>query len=262
MDCEKIYSLIVSEAKAFFEKAGFSKAVLGLSGGIDSALVSFVLVDALGKENVTCLLMPDNNKSSLQDHKNVTCLLMPDNNKSSLQDHKDALNLVKQLGMAFYEIPLDNAVSAVENSLKWKQSRIAKMNIGARLRMVFLYNFANSLDALVVGTGNKSELLLGYFTKHGDGASDFFPLQNLFKTDVFKLAEHRGLPKKLIDKKPSAGLVPNQTDEGELGAKYGQIDLFLKEFEKGAGEKELKQAFPAELVDSLIKRINANKHKR
>jgi len=243
MDCEKIYSLIVSEAKAFFEKAGFSKAVLGLSGGIDSALVSFVLVDALGKENVTCLLMPDNNKSSLQ-------------------DHKDALNLVKQLGMAFYEIPLDNAVSAVENSLKWKQSRIAKMNIGARLRMVFLYNFANSLDALVVGTGNKSELLLGYFTKHGDGASDFFPLQNLFKTDVFKLAEHRGLPKKLIDKKPSAGLVPNQTDEGELGAKYGQIDLFLKEFEKGAGEKELKQAFPAELVDSLIKRINANKHKR
>ena len=243
MDCKKTYNEIVALTKAYFDKAGFSKAVIGLSGGLDSSLTVFVLVDALGKENVTCLLLPENGES-----KN--------------QDHADALAVAKSLGIAFEEISIEKIVKSIEQSVKWKQNKIAEMNLRARARMVLLYNFANSNKALVVGTSNKSELMLGYFTKHGDGAADVLPFQDIFKTGLFTIAKFKGLPVNIIEKQPSAGLVPNQTDAKELGAPYSEIDPVLEAIEQGKTVKELKNEFDAGLVDSLLKRIAANKHKQ
>jgi len=242
LDCGKTYNEIVASAKAFFGQAGFSKAVLGLSGGLDSALAACILAEAIGKENVTCLLMPDSKVNRKQ-------------------DLDDAVELAKWLGVECRQVPVDILVEAVEKSVQWKQSRAAKTNLRARARTVLLYDFANSNKALVVGTGNKSEIMLGYFTKFGDGAADFFPLQNLFKTEVFELAKFKALPKAIIEKKPSAGLEKGQTDEKELGAGYAEIDSVLKEIEKGESEEKLKQKF-GELAISLLQRINANKHKQ
>ncbi len=243
MNCEKTYNEIVVSTKAYFDNAGFSKAVIGLSGGLDSSLTAFVLVDALGKENITGLLLPENGESKSQ-------------------NHADALAVAKSLGIAFEEISIEKIVKYVEQSVKWKQSRIAEMNLRARARMVLLYNFANSNRALVVGTSNKSELMLGYFTKHGDGAADVLPFQNIFKTDIFAIAKYKGLPANIIEKQPSAGLVPGQTDAKELGASYSEIDPVLESIEQGKSAEELKNKFDAELVDSLLKRIVSNKHKQ
>jgi NAD+ synthase len=243
MDCETVYQKLVSDTKASFEKAGFSKAVLGLSGGIDSALTAFVLADALGKENVTAIFMP--------------CKGL-----GYKQDRADAESLAKSLGIDFETVPIDSLVDAVKQSVKWKQSRIAEMNAMVRARMIVLYDFANSNKALVVGTGNKSELMLGYFTKHGDGAADFMPLANLFKSDLYEIAKFKALPQNILEKKPSAGLAPGQTDEEELGASYAEIDPILRAIDAGKGEEELKQEFEAGLVASLLERINANKHKK
>ncbi len=242
MDCNAVYSKTVSDTRAYFEKAGFSRAVLGLSGGIDSALVAYILVDALGKDNVTGLLLPDSSVDS-------GC------------HRSDAVSVAERLGIAFEEISIDGIVEAVEKSVNWPQSSKAKMNARARARMLLLYDFANSRQALVAGTGNKSELMLGYFTKHGDGAADFLPLGKLFKTDVFALARFRGLPKNVIEKQPSAGLAVGQTDEAELGASYEEIDPLLREFEAGKTEAELKQKFEANLVKGLLGRVKANAHK-
>ena len=243
MNCEKAYASLLLETKTYFEKAGYSKAVVGLSGGIDSSLTAFLLTDALGKENVTGLLMPDSQANNPQ-------------------DRLDALETAKQLGINFGEIPIGKTAKVVETSLKWKQNALAKMNLKARIRMVFLYDYANSLKALVVGTGNKSELTLGYFTKYGDGAADFFPLKSLFKTQVFELAKFKKLPETIIKKKPSAGLFRGQTDEADLGAGYKEIDLFLQEKENGKKEKELREKFGEKLANSLLKRIKENRHKR
>jgi len=187
---------------------------------------------------------------------------LPDSTVNNSPDHEDALELAKQLGIVFYEMPIDKAVSSVEESLQWGQNKLAEMNLRARIRMVVLYDFANTHKALVVGTGNKSELMLGYFTKHGDGATDFLPLRNLFKTDVFGLARFKKLPEAIIGKKPSAGLFEGQTDEAELGAGYETIDAFLQDFEKGIGKEELAKKFGNKLTASLLQRIKASQHKR
>jgi len=242
MGYEEVYQKLVSDTKAFFEKEGFSKAVLGVSGGIDSALAAFILADALGKENVTGIFMP--------------C-----KGFGYEQDKADAEGLAKSLGISLETVPIDSIVEAVKQSVKWGQSKVAEMNAMVRPRMIVLYDFANSNKALVVGTGNKSELMLGYFTKHGDGAADFMPLANLFKTDIFAIAKFKALPPNILEKKPSAGLAPGQTDKEELGAPYAEIDPVLKAIEAGKGEEELKQEFGAKLVASLLERIKANRHK-
>ena len=242
MGCKGVYSKIVSGTRRYFREAGFSRAVVGLSGGIDSALVAFILADALGKDYVTALLLPD---SSV-------------NNSTG---HLDALEVAKSLGIAFEAISIDRIVGAIEESVKWEQSGMARMNARARARMVLLYDFASSRHALVAGTSNKSELMLGYFTKHGDGAADFLPLGNLFKADVFALARFRGVPGKIVEKAPSSGLAVGITDEAELGAPYAQIDPVLKEIENGRSPAWLKKRFDALLVGRVLERIKANAHK-
>jgi len=225
---------IVDSLKKYFKKNGFKKAVVGLSGGVDSALTAKLGVMALGKENITGIMMPNEGFSSGH---SVT----------------DSVKWAKELGIQYHIVPIKSLTKNYEK-FAWKASKEAQMNLQARIRMTILYHYANSHDALVLGTGNKSELRLGYFTKHGDGAADILPIGNVYKTDVWKMAEELGLPLSILHKTPSAELKKNHSDEKEIGMSYPKIDVFLKKWEKGEKAKSSSEK-------DLEKRIMMNAHK-
>lgn len=242
MDCEKVFSKLVLETRKFFKESGCNKSVLGLSGGIDSALVAKILAKALGS-------------------KNVFAISMPLNEKVSKHDVLDSKNWAKSIGINFCIQPIESFAKPFEK-LNWKQGKIAKGNSIARLRMNVLYNFANSQNALVAGTGNKTELLLGYFTKYGDGGADVLPIGNLYKTQVIELAKFLKLPKSIVEKKPTAGLWHGQTDEGEIGMKYAEMDFILKALIDKKKEISLvKKEFGSKNVEIILKRMGNAKHK-
>ncbi len=226
---------ITNGLKEFFEQAGFDKAVVGLSGGVDSALVAKFGVLALGKENVTALLMPNDGMSS----------------EHSISDAKA---WAEELGIEYRVISIGDYVERYKK-LPWDESEEAHMNIQARVRMTILYHYANTHKALVLGTGNKTEETLGYFTKYGDGGVDALPIGNLYKTEVWQIAKELGLPEAIIKKTPSAELRAGHTDEEEIGMSYVEMDDILRKFEAG-GEAE------TDKEKKLQKRIEANKHKR
>jgi len=138
-----------------------------------------------------------------------------------------------------------------------KGSPAAKANLKPRLRMQVLYYFSNNLNYLVCGTGNKSELMAGYFTKYGDGGCDILPIGDLFKKQVKDLAVELGIPKRIIDKPPTAGLWAGQTDEKEMGIRYAQLDDILERLQSGK-----KQVLPAGKVNKVKKMISRSRHKR
>jgi NAD+ synthase len=225
---------IIANLKSFFRKADKKRAVIGLSGGVDSSLTVKLAVMALGKENVTALILPN---TGINQAESVS----------------DAENWAKELGIEYHIIPIDDYISAYKK-LPWESSGFADMNIQARARANILYHYANSNDALVLGTGNKTELTLGYFTKYGDGACDILPIGGLYKTEVWEMSKELGLPEKIIKKTPSAGLAHGQTDEGEIGVKYPEIDGILRKFEAGKKPSSGNEK-------RLWERTMANKHK-
>lgn len=225
---------IASQLSDYLKKAGLSKAVVGLSGGVDSALTAKLGVMALGKENVTALIMPNDG------------LTKP-------QNIQDAEEWAKELGIEQHTIPINPFIDGYEK-LPWKSSSLARMNIQARVRMTLLYDYANTHDAMVLGTGNKTELMLGYFTKHGDGATDILPIGNLYKIDVWEMSETLGVPEIIVHKTASAELLHDQTDEEDIGMEYAEIDAILMEFE--AGKKP-----SSESEQKLYDRMKANEHK-
>jgi NAD+ synthase len=227
---------LIKSIKYFFKRVGYEKAVIGLSGGLDSSLTLKLIVEALGNKNVYAILMPE---------KGVT-------KKSSVDD---AIKLCKELKVKRKIIEISRFLRPYKR-LRWK-SNLAIANTKARIRANILYCYANTKKALVVGTSNKTELLLGYGTKHGDIAADLFVLGNLYKTDVFKLAKKLKLPENIIKKTPSAELYRGQTDEAELGASYSKIDRILRLIEK----KQIKTLKNKKIYQKIIKRINENKHK-
>jgi NAD+ synthase len=189
--------------------AGAKGLVLGLSGGVDSAVVMALGVKALGKGRVHPFFLPER--------------------QSPTGDLADVNMLARLFGVRLkvWDISgmLDAAVEAFGSG--GRGTNTAKGNLKARSRMVALYHEANRLDCLVAGTGNKTELLVGYFTKFGDGASDVAPIGDLYKTQVWELARRLGIPGRIISKVPTAGLYPGQTDEGELGIRYQVLDQLL-----------------------------------
>jgi len=240
---EKTYNKLVRSTKKYFKNAGFEKAVFGLSGGIDSAMAAFVLADALGSTNVTAIHMPLSTGASVA-------------------DFKDAAIISMLTGINFLVFPVGTPCEYF-NHTPWKQSRLAKANNQARARMTVLYSFANSKQALVIGTSNRTERILGYFTKHGDGAADILPLAYLYKTDLIELAKWLKMPSKIIKKKPTAGLWRGQTDEKEIGLSYAKIDSILKaKFEKKYSDKRLEKEFGQRSVRRVLKLIEKNEHKR
>jgi len=234
---EKAYQHLVRNIKAHFEKTGFKKAVIGLSGGIDSSVSAVLVARAIGRENVIGILMPE---------KGLTLK----------QNVDDAIGLCKKLGIRYEIVPINSFVKEF-SSLKWKPNALAEMNTKSRIRAVILYNFANTFDALVVGTSNKSEILLGYFTKYGDGAVDFEAIGSMYKTEVYELGKYLGIPEPILQKKPTAELGKGQTDEGELGGNYEEIDAILKAMEKNGSLKEFNQF----LVHAVEERMKSNRHK-
>jgi len=184
--------------------------VVGLSGGIDSA--------------VTAVLA----KKALQD--NVIGLVLPCGN--DVQDEESAIKVAAKFMITINKVDLYDVYTRLCESLTGS-TPVAKANIKSRLRMLTLYYFANTLDYLAAGTSNKSELMIGHFTKHGDGGCDILPLGGLLKTEVRKLAQDLHIPQEIIKRPPSAGLWEGQTDENEIGISYNKLDSCLLALKKG-----------------------------
>lgn len=217
--------------------------IVGLSGGIDSAVVSKLCCDALGPEKVINLILP----SSV----------------SSKKDIADASRFCEQYGMKYQIITLDPIIDTYSSILDLNDP-VLKGNIMARSRMTILFNYAHALNGIVMGTGNKSELLIGYFTKYGDGGVDFLPIGDLYKTEVRELAVKIGVPEEIILKSPSAGLYAGQTDESELGISYDALDEILYGLEQSKTNKEIsiETGIDLDIIDSIIERNRKSIHKR
>jgi NAD+ synthase len=209
--------------------------VFGLSGGLDSAVVA-VLCKRAFPDNALALIMP--------------CY-------SSETDIEHARAVAKQLHISTSTIALEGVFDSLLRVLpvgdyEPATKTLAEANLKPRLRMLTLYYLANRLSYLVVGTGNRSEISVGYFTKYGDGAVDILPLGNLVKRRVRELAIHLGMPKEIIKKPPSAGLWVGQTDEGEMGITYEELDRYLLAGEAG---DEVKRKVDAMIAASAHKRV-------
>ncbi|NJD77479.1 MAG: NAD+ synthase [Candidatus Methanoperedens sp.] len=245
-DYQEIKDKIVAFIRSKVHEAGASGAVIGLSGGIDSALTAYLTVEAVGAENVLGLMLPD---------KGIT----------TGQDIGDAMEVVEELGIAHRIIEISGILHSFSSAIMDfdKKSLLANGNLKARTRMCILYYHANLMHRMVVGTGNKTELLLGYFTKYGDGGVDIEPIGGLYKTQVRGLASHMGLPAGIIEKVPTAGLWPGQTDEAELGVSYDTADRILSMLvDEKKDVTAAKKIFPPAQVDRLVSLLCANAHKR
>lgn len=209
--------------------------VVGISGGIDSATVAALCQKAVGEE-VLGVMLPCHS---------------PDEDKAMARLVVDALNL-RRLTVDLSDI-YDDLVAALPPGL----GKMAYANIKPRLRMISLYSLAQSHNYLVAGTGNKSELMVGYFTKWGDGGVDLEPMGDLYKSQVRLLAQTLGVPQAVIDRPPTAGLWAGQTDEGEMGMTYDELDSVLAAVEKGHPEE-----VDPDLLERVQHMIRATAHKR
>lgn len=247
MNLEIAQNRIIDFIRNETRKAGVDGAVVGISGGIDSALAATLTVKALGKDKVLGIHMPESG-------------LTPS------EDSKDAKALADWLGIEFQTIDISGIISAFMAAVPESESagRLCMGNLKARTRMSLLYFHANRMNRMVIGTGNKTEILLGYFTKYGDGGVDLEPIGGLYKTDVWELSRRLGIPDPLITKKPSAGLWAGQTDEAELGISYLKVDEVLKRLEQNENPETILNTLgiSAEQLNSVMNRIERSEHKR
>ncbi len=243
LNLKEVHNELVEFLRENFKKAGFSKAVLGLSGGIDSALVAYLLRDALGKENVLAIMMPY--KSSNPDSLNHAKLVVED------------------LGIDAKTIEITDMIDAYFKNEKDATS-LRMGNKMARERMSILFDYSSKENALVVGTSNKTEIYLGYSTQFGDSACALNPIGDLYKTNIWDLSRYLKVPNELIEKKPSADLWEGQTDEQEMGLTYKEADQVLYRIleENKTVEEVLAEGFNKDLVDNIVRRMNRSEYKR
>jgi NAD+ synthase len=218
--------------------------VVGISGGLDSAVVACLAVMALEPSKVFGLILPDST-------------ITPKG------DTRDAKNLAEKLGIKYQIIDVGNIKKICLNKKLPRSNKLdyklAKANLLVRLRMSLLYFYAAATNSLVLGTGDKSELQLGYFTKFGDGAADLFPIADLYKTQVRELARRIAIPESILNKKSSARLWRGQTAEGEIGMSYEEIDHILQELEKNHAKDNGNSVMTAESVQAICDIKKSNK---
>ncbi|MEM0086098.1 MAG: NAD+ synthase [Zestosphaera sp.] len=248
VDFHKAEDVITNFIRARVKEAGASGVVIGLSGGGDSSVCVALSVKALGASSVKAIHMPEAESNPI----------------STLIANKVAGNL----GLELEVINITDVVSAFLKSLGMSyesSNKLVRGNIKARSRMVVLYAIANKENMLVVGTSDRSEFLIGFFTKWGDGAGDLHPIIGLYKTQVREFAKYLNLPTEVISRPPSPDLWPGHTAEGELGLTYDEIDEVLyRLFDEGREPHEIPRisGVPKESVDKVIKLYEKTKHKR
>ena len=249
IDFEEETERILEFIRRVVENSGASGVVLGLSGGVDSSLTAVLCVKALGRERVLGVLMPTN--------------------FTPREDIEDALELAETLGIRVETVNIDEISEAFFKCLKVDRSdpkaRIPMANIRARIRMIILYYYANLRNYLVAGTRDRSESLIGYFTKYGDGGVDFMPICHLYKTQVRELARHLGVPERIAYKPSSPQLYPGHRATDEIPIDYGKLDLILAGlFDLKMEPEEVSRAVevPLEVVEEVLHRFRKTMHKR
>jgi NAD+ synthase len=252
LDLQSTLKEIIIFIKTTIENTKASGVVVGLSGGVDSTLTATLCTKALGKEKVLGVIMPLS--------------------FTPKEDTDDAFELAKILGIKVEFINISDICRITFNSLGLKsekkpiaKTRLSLANLRARVRMVILYFFANSRNLLVAGTGDRSENLIGYFTKYGDGAADFFPIIHLYKTQVRELTKYLGIPDNFALKPSNPRLYPRHKISDEIPLYYDKLDLVFKGlFDLEFSPKKVSRMFnvPEKKVIEVVNRHNLTQHKR
>jgi NAD+ synthase len=247
LDWLEIETRIKLFIKDYVEKSGTKGIVLGLSGGIDSSTIAAFSALAIGGNRVIGLILPEKETQNLRDIKHAKLVAQKFGFKTETIDITPTLE-------TFY-----SSISIFSNS-----DNVCKGNIKARTRMIYIYYYANRLDRLVCGSSDKSETMMGYFTKWGDVAADISPIMDLYKTQVRKIAAHMGIPKAIVAKPSSPALWPGQTAEKELGIKYDQLDLILYGLEHFMKTEEIAKQLGVKkgIVNRIKGRWLSTEHKR
>ena len=240
---ELVAEILVRFIRNEIMRTGFKRAVLGLSGGIDSSVVAALAVKALGPESVLCVTMPYKTSSD--------------------ETRQDSQTVIDALGMQTLDVPITSQIDAYFSAVPGA-SRMRLANKCARERMTILYDQSAAFEGLVLGTSNKTELLLGYGTQFGDLASAINPVGDLYKTQLRRLAAHLDLPAQILDKAPSGDLWVGQTDEGELGFTYAEVDrlLVLLVDRRWQPAQLVRAGFDAEFIERVVHLIRRNQYKR
>ncbi len=236
-------SILTGFIRSEITRVGFQRALLGLSGGLDSAVSCYLAAEALGPENVLALRMPYKD--------------------SAAESYNHAQLVIDDLGVQSKDFSITEMVDPLF-SLFPDMNRVRRGNVMARARMIILYDQSEVFKGLVVGTGNKTEMLLGYSTLYGDSACALNPLGDLYKTQIRQLAADLGVPEAIQQKAPSADLWIGQTDESELGFTYEQVDqlLFLLVDQRYSPEECVSAGFQETFVDNVVQRVRRSHFKR
>ncbi len=241
---EEWCAIIESFLRTHIAGAAADGVVVGISGGVDSAVTAALCVRTLGADKVLGVLMPHRDSNPLDlEHGQLLC---------------------QHLGIESVIHNITPLVDGLEASLGFEPDAYAHGNAKARCRMLVLYAQAQGRGRLVCGTGNKSELLVGYFTKHGDGGVDLEPIGDLYKTQIWALARYLGLPDVVVNRIPTAGLHPGQTDEQDLGLAYADLDRILKGMELNTSPDEIarRTGIALEHVARIEGMVRRSEHKR
>lgn len=243
IDTDLARKILIGFIRSEITRVGFTRAVIGLSGGLDSSLSCYLAAEALGPENVLAVRMPYKT--------------------SSPQSLDHAKLVIDALGVHSLDVPITEMVDPLFSRFP-DAVQVRRGNAMARARMIVLYDQSEAFRGLVVGTGNKTEILLGYTTLYGDSANALNPLGDLYKTQVRQLSHALGVPEVILQKAPSADLWSGQTDEGELGFTYEQVDqlLYLLVDERYSPTDCIEAGFDEHFVRTVVERVRRSHFKR
>ncbi|MFW6131995.1 MAG: NAD+ synthase [Candidatus Aminicenantaceae bacterium] len=243
INCRFVEKILTSFIKEELTKFNFKKGLLGLSGGLDSTLCAYFSVKAMGKQNIIGLILPYK--------------------ETFKKDTEDAKEIAKKLGIEYKIIDISPMIDLYYQNHP-NPDKNARGNKMARERMSILYEFSSQYKAMVLGTSNKTELLIGYGTIHGDMACGINPLGDLYKTQIRQLAQYMGIPDKIVNKKPTAGLWSGQSDEQEIGLEYEELDSILYQLADKRRSKDeiISLGYKKESVEKIIHLVKTSEFKR